>query len=96
MPGDRVRRWTVRIDPGAAADYTAADWADALVVVERGELEVECCSGQRARFAAGAVLTLVGLPVRRLYNPCSEPLVLALAARSAPTDDCSRRRASHQ
>ncbi len=96
MPGDRVRRWTVRIDPGGAADYAAADWADALVIVERGELEVECRSGQRARFAAGAILTFAGLPVRRLRNPGSAPLVLSLAARSVPTDDCSRRRASHE
>jgi hypothetical protein len=84
MPGDRIRRWTVRIDPGGTLDYAAADWADALVVVQRGQLEVECCSGQRVRFAAGAVLTFVGLPVRRLHNPLPEPLVLALAARSIP------------
>jgi hypothetical protein len=81
MPGARPRRRTVRIDPGAALDYTPAHWADALVVVERGELEIECRSGQRARFAAGAVLTLVGLPVRRLLNPRPEPLVLSLVAR---------------
>ncbi len=83
-PGDRIRRWAVRLEPGGAIDYAAADWADALVVVERGELEVECRSGQRARFAAGAVLTLAGLPVRRLRNPNSEPVVLLLAARRNP------------
>ena len=84
MPGDRIRRWTVRLEPGGSVDYTAADWADTLVVVERGELEVECRSGQRARFAAGAVLTLAGLPVRRLHNPHPEPVVLLLAARRNP------------
>lgn len=84
MPGRRFRRWTVRLGPGAAVDYTAADWADALVVVERGELEIECCSGTRARFAAGAVLTLAELPVRRLHNPHPEPVVLLLVARCDP------------
>ncbi|MBS2964286.1 hypothetical protein KGA66_14595 [Actinocrinis puniceicyclus] len=80
----RVRRWTVRLAPGAAVDFVAADWADALVVVKRGELEVECRSGRRARFAAGAVLTFAGLPVRRLHNPHPEPVVLSLVARRSP------------
>ncbi len=84
VPGDRIRRWTVRLEPGGAIDYAAADWADALVIVERGELEVECRSGRRARFAAGAVLTLADLPVRRLHNPRPEPVVLLLAARRNP------------
>jgi hypothetical protein len=71
-----MRRWTVLLQPGDALDYAAADWADALVVVEHGELELECCSGRRARFPTGAILTLVGLPVLRLHNRGSEPLVL--------------------
>lgn len=82
--GRRLRRWTVRIAPGGAVEYTAAQWADALVVVERGVLEVECRSGQRARFAAGAVLTLAGLPVSRLRNPLPEPVVLRLVSRRRP------------
>lgn len=81
MPGGPLRRWTVRLDPGTAIEYAAADWEDALVVVESGELEVECCSGQCARFAAGAVLTLVALPLRSLRNPHAEPVVLSAVAR---------------
>lgn len=84
MSGGRIRRWAVRIDPGRVLDFAAADWADALVVVESGALEVECCSGQRMTFAAGAVLTFAALPVRRLHNPHPEPVVLSLVARCPP------------
>jgi hypothetical protein len=77
----QIRRWTVTLRPGEALDYVVADWADALVVVARGVLELECHSGRRARFAAGSVLTLAGLPVRRLRNPHPDPLVLDAAAR---------------
>lgn len=82
--GGRIRRWTMRIEPGGVVEVVAADWADTLVTVRRGELEIECRSGQRARFAAGAVLTLAGLPARRLRNPRSKPVVLALVARAHP------------
>ena len=80
----RVRRRTVILPPGDDLDYEAADWADTLVIVERGELELECVSGCCARFAAGAVLTLVGLPVKRIRNPGQDPLVLSAITRHCP------------
>jgi hypothetical protein len=79
-----IRRRTVILQPGDGLDYAAADWADTLVIVERGELELECVSGRRARFAAGAALTMVGLPVRRLSNPGPGPLVLSAVTRRSP------------
>ncbi|MDR7170008.1 mannose-6-phosphate isomerase-like protein (cupin superfamily) [Nocardia kruczakiae] len=81
MDARRVRRWSVVLQPGDALDYVAADWADTLVVVSSGELELECRSGRRARFAAGAVLALAAVPVRRLRNTGPEPLVLSAVAR---------------
>lgn len=81
MDTGRVRRRTVILPPGDGLEYVAADWADTLVVVERGQLELECQSGCRAQFAAGAVLTMVGLPVRRLHNAGSQPLVLSAITR---------------
>jgi allophanate hydrolase subunit 2 len=81
MDARRVRRWSVVLQPGAALDYVAADWADTLVVVRSGELELECRSGRRARFAAGAVLALTAVPVRRLLNTGPEALVLSAIAR---------------
>lgn len=81
MDARRVRRWSVMLQPGEALDYVAGDWADTLVVVTRGELELECRSGRCARFAAGAVLAPAAIPVRRLLNPGPEPLVLSAVAR---------------
>ncbi len=79
-----IGRCTLILQPGDGVDYATADWADTLVIVERGELELECASGRCARFAVGAVLTLVGLPVRRLRNPGPGPLVLAAITRRPP------------
>ncbi len=84
MGAGRVWHCTVILPSGDGLDYVAADWADTLVVVERGELELACQRGRRARFAAGAVLTLAGLPVRRLRNPGPGPLVLSAATRRSP------------
>ncbi|MFF0454266.1 hypothetical protein [Nocardia africana] len=81
MNSRRVRRWSVVLQPGDALDYVAGDWADAFVVVTSGELELECRSGRRARFAAGAVLAPAAVPVRRLLNPGPQPLVLSAVTR---------------
>ncbi|HET7015024.1 MAG TPA: hypothetical protein VFI65_14000 [Streptosporangiaceae bacterium] len=81
MGAGRIQRRTVVLRPGDGLDYAAADWADTLVIVEHGELELECRSGRRARFAAGAVVTIVGLPVRRIRNSGPGPLVLSAVTR---------------
>lgn len=78
----RLRRRTVTLQPGDVLAFVAADWADTLVVVERGALEIECLSGRCATFAAGAVLAPIALPVRRLRNPGCEPLVLEAVSRN--------------
>jgi hypothetical protein len=82
--GFRLR--TVTLQPGDALDYRPADWVDTLVVVERGELELECRSGTCARFADGAILVLSGLALRRLRNCGSGPLVLSALARTWAVD----------
>lgn len=72
---------TVILQPHDGLDYRPADWLDTLVLVERGELEVECSSGTCASFGAGAALVLSGLELRRLRNPGSTPLVLSALSR---------------
>ena len=74
----------VELPPGGERAYDGAEWHDALVVVERGEIELDCRGGSRPRFAGGAVLWLGGLPVRALQNPGPTPAVLVAVARSAP------------
>jgi hypothetical protein len=77
---------TVILQAGDALDYRRADWVDTLVVVERGELEIECRGGERALFLAGAVLVFAGLAPRRLRNPGGVPLVLSVLSRTRPAD----------
>ena len=43
----------VAIASGSARAYDAADWRDALVVVERGEIELECRGGNAWAVRAG-------------------------------------------
>src|SRR4051794_8177047 len=82
LPGCFVRKF-VTLPPGSEEPYREADWADAIVIVEQGELELECQAGGRKRFRRGAVLWLVGLPLRTLRNRGEEPVVIAAVSRAA-------------
>ncbi|NUR62935.1 MAG: hypothetical protein HOV87_30420 [Catenulispora sp.] len=75
----------VILEPGDSVGYQFSDWPDALVVVERGELDVECRSGEHARFGEGAVLAFTALPVRRLHSVGAVALVLSALAREQAT-----------
>jgi hypothetical protein len=77
----RFVRRVVRVPPGRARDYDEAEWRDALVVVVRGEIELEARAGGRERFARGAVLSLAGLPLRALHNQGAEPAELLAVRR---------------
>ena len=59
-----------------ARAFDPAEWGDALVLVEQGELELEGSTGARWRFKAGGVLWLAGLNLRALHNPGKSPTVL--------------------
>jgi quercetin dioxygenase-like cupin family protein len=76
----------VPVAPGCERAYRAADWRDAIVVVERGEIVLEGLSGGRWRFRRGDVLWLCGLPLRALCNPGREPALLVAVSR---TDELS-------
>jgi hypothetical protein len=82
--GFRLR--TLTLQAWDAMDYVRADWVDTVVVVERGELEVECRSGARALFHEGASLVFSGLGLRRLRNAGNAPLVLSALSRIRPAD----------
>ena len=72
---------TVSIPAGASRAYDEDEWHDALVVLERGELEVECTRGGRRRFERGAVICLVGLALRTLHSLGPESVVLVAVSR---------------
>ena len=71
----------VSVEPGATRPYRDADWWDSLIVVEHGQLELECVRGGRRRFVEGAVMWLSGLPLVALHNPGPEPVLLAAVSR---------------
>lgn len=82
--GPAFRRREITIAPGGARLYDAGEWRDALVVVEQGELHLECRAGRFCRFTQGAVLWLTGLPLRALHNRGAEPAVLVAVWRADP------------
>ena len=77
----RFERRLVAVPPGGARDYDEADWRDALVLVVRGEIELEERGGRRERFARGAVLSLAGLRLQALHNRGAEPAELIAVRR---------------
>jgi hypothetical protein len=77
--GFEVRR--VAVAPVGTRAYDAAEWGDALVVLERGQIELEGVGGGRRTFERGAVLWLVGLRLRALHNHGPEPAVMVAFTR---------------
>jgi hypothetical protein len=67
--------------PAGVRAYNPVEWRDALVVVERGEIELECMHGSRLRFGRGAVLWLAGLSVRAIHNRGPGTALLVAVAR---------------
>jgi predicted enzyme related to lactoylglutathione lyase len=75
----RVR--VVTVAPGEERAFDPAEWRDALVAVEQGELELECMSGGRRRFGRGSILWLCGLRLRALRSTGRESVLLVALSR---------------
>jgi hypothetical protein len=71
----------IDLAPAGVRAYEAAEWPDALVVVEHGEIELEGLHGTRRRFGRGAVLWLEGLSVRAIHNSGAGTALLVAVAR---------------
>ncbi|MDA0161822.1 hypothetical protein OM076_16230 [Solirubrobacter ginsenosidimutans] len=75
-------RFEVRVvAPGDDRAYDEAEWRDALVVVQAGEIELRGVSGTCSSFGRGDFLYLQGIPLRALHNPGDEPAVLVAVSR---------------
>lgn len=83
-PPDGFVRRVVVVAPHTSRPYRAAEWDDALVVVQRGALTVEGLDGSGHELACGDVLWLADVPARALRNDGDEPAVLVAVARAAP------------
>ena len=86
-PPDGFRRRLTVVPAGASIPYEASHWAGALVVVERGEIDLEGLSGSRCRFVAGDILWLAGLPLRSLCNRGPVDALLAAVSRASDAAD---------
>jgi hypothetical protein len=83
-PAFELRR--VLIPAGGERIYDEAEWRGALVVVDRGEIELETLRGSRWAVRRGAILWLAGLPVWALCNPGFEAAVLVAVSRRTDAD----------
>jgi len=72
--GFEARR--LALAPGDTRAYDPAEWSGALVVVEHGRIELEATGGSRRTFERGAVLWLVGVPLRAVHNHGPERAVM--------------------
>ena len=71
----------VTLAPGRERAYEPLEWRDAIVVVERGTVELEGARGGRERFDRGEMLCVSGIRLRALRNRGPEPAVLSVVRR---------------
>jgi predicted dithiol-disulfide oxidoreductase (DUF899 family) len=92
-PPPGFRLGLVIVEPGVERIYNKAEWAGALVIVARGELELESPDREWYRFGRGCILCLDGLAVRALRTGGREPTVLVAVSRA---DEFSVAERSHR
>lgn len=73
------------VAPGCSQAYDPADWRDAIVVLERGRVDLVHLDGRRVSLSDGAVVSLDGLALRCLHNPGPAPAVLVAVSRRRPS-----------
>jgi hypothetical protein len=79
----------VTIPAGTSLDFDERAWRDAIVVLEAGELEVECLRGGRRSFAVGAMMCLIGLQLKTLHSTGAEAVVLTAVSRQVDPEDAA-------
>ena len=82
-PGFELR--AVWVEAAGGRIYHEAEWRDALVVIARGAIELECRGGTRHRLESGDVVWLSGLPLRAIRNRDTEAALLVAITRCANT-----------
>jgi hypothetical protein len=91
LPAGFSRR-VFRVAPGLELGLGPGGLPDAIVVVEQGELELECRAGTCRRFAPGSMLPIARLPIAHLRSVGPGPLVLVAVSRAGGdgTDEFQR------
>jgi quercetin dioxygenase-like cupin family protein len=80
LPPGFARR-ALAIAPGEERAAETAAWGDALVVIERGQVELERRGGTQARFGRGDMLWVGAGSLRALRNPGRELALLVAVFR---------------
>jgi hypothetical protein len=75
-----LQRRVLVIAPGRTRAYEEADWRDALVVVERGRVDLRFATGA-CGFGRGDVVCLADIPLVALENRGAEPAVVVGVSR---------------
>lgn len=84
MPALPLPRWSPRrvlIQPEAPRAFEPAEWRQALVVVERGMLELEWRDGNRLQFGVGDTLCMQDLGLTVLRAVGIRPTLLLVVRR---------------
>lgn len=82
---DGFMRSVIRVAPGLGLEPERL--AGALVIVQHGELEIECTAGTARRFGRGSMVCIARVPVARLRNSGHDPLVLVAVSRLMAADE---------
>jgi quercetin dioxygenase-like cupin family protein len=96
-PPEGFCRRVFRVAPGLELGMDSSDLHGAIVLVEQGELELECRTGARRRFGHGSMLAIARPPVARIRGVGTAMLVLVAVSRASPhaTDEFLRDAGSH-
>ena len=78
------RAEVVVLPAGELTPFRADDWRGALVIVQRGSLQVRCSSGRTAAFERGNVVYLQDVPLSAM-GAADEDVVL-LVVRRRPSE----------
>jgi hypothetical protein len=84
LPAGFSRR-VLQVASGLELDVDATGIPDAIVLVEEGELELECRPGTRRRFTRGSMLPIARLQPIRIRSVGRCPLVLVAVSRADAT-----------
>ena len=85
LPGARFRRREVVVAAGDRQEFVDVEWRGAMVLVERGEIDLRCSRGRSRRFGTGALLFFDGLGLVALHNPGLVDTVLVALSRRHPS-----------
>ncbi len=88
LPTGFTRR-ILRLETGCEVDPELCRLPDAIVVVDEGELEIECRAGGRRRFGCGSMIPIARVPVARARSVGPDPLALTFVSRAPvrPADE---------